>query len=377
MRGALAWVRRLSVAALALHAGAVVCGPEQNAEDRINEVRARPAPEVGKGNWVFVPIPVANPTVGNGLQLAALYLHPKRPGEESAPAATSGIAGMATDQGSRLLGAFHDGSLANDQYRISAFGGYGKFNLRFYGVGDRAPNFSDNPLPYIVEGALLQLRGEARLVDNDRWFAGATYQFVDSSFTLETQQLLPGLPNLAQHFRSAGLGPQVTYDSRDSNYYPRSGQQLRIGWLNYGPTWGGDFRFDKGDVFYNHYLPFGDTSVLGLRARYQAASKETPFLFLPTLDMRGFSRDRYRDARTVSFTSEWRQKFHPRWGYVAYAEAGRIAPTIRELQDARTIATLGAGLRWQVTAERDMHLGIDAAFSSDDRAVFIQIGERF
>ena len=62
---------------------------------------------------------------------------------------------------------------------------------------------------------------------------------------------------------------------------------------------------------------------------------------------------------------------------MAYAEAGRIAPTIRELNDARTIATLGAGLRWQVTAERDMHLGIDAAFSSDDRAVFIQIGERF
>jgi len=35
----------------------------------------------------------------------------------------------------------------------------------------------------------------------------------------------------------------------------------------------------------------------------EPALKDTPFLFLPTLDMRGFSRDRYRDARTVSFTS--------------------------------------------------------------------------
>jgi len=117
--------------------------------------------------------------------------------------------------------------------------------------------------------------------------------------------------------------------------------------------------------------------VLGLRVHYQAASQETPFLFLPTLDMRGFSRDRYRDARTVSFSSEWRQKFHPRWGFVAYAEAGRFAPTMRELMDARTIVTLGTGLRWQVTADRDMNIGLDAAVSTDDRAIFIQIGERF
>ena len=62
---------------------------------------------------------------------------------------------------------------------------------------------------------------------------------------------------------------------------------------------------------------------------------------------------------------------------MAYAEAGRFAPTMRDLAGARTIVTLGTGLRWQATAERDMHIGIDAAFSSDDRAVFIQIGERF
>ena len=371
-----AWVRMLGAGALALHVGAALSGPEQNAEDSINEARSRPAPGAQKGNWVFVPIPIANPTVGNGLQLAALYLHPKKLGEEGAPAATSGIGAMATDTKSKLLGAFHDGSLANDQYRISAFGGYGVFNLRFYGVGDDS-FFADNPAPYEVEGALLQLRGEARLFEGGRWFAGATYQFLDATFTLNTSQIVPGAPDLPGRFKSAGFGPHATYDSRDSNYYPRSGRQFRIGWLNYGSAWGGDFSFNKGDVFYNHYLPFGQTSVLGLRARYQAASKDTPFLFLPTLDMRGFSRDRYRDARTVSFTSEWRHKFAPRWGFVAYGEAGRFAPTMRDLSDARTIVTLGTGLRWQVTAERDMHLGLDFAVSSDDKAVFIQIGERF
>ena len=118
-------------------------------------------------------------------------------------------------------------------------------------------------------------------------------------------------------------------------------------------------------------------SVLAFRAHYQAASEGTPFFALPTLDMRGFSLDRYRDNHTASGTAEWRQTFSDRWGAVAYAEAGRFASSARELRDGRTIRTVGGGVRWRVTAERDMNIGVDYAVSSDVRAVFIQIAERF
>ena len=40
-------------------------------------------------------------------------------------------------------------------------------------------------------------------------------------------------------------------------------------------------------------------------------------------------------------------------------------------------ANWGGGVRWQVTAERDMHLGVDFAVSTDDRAIFVQVGEKF
>ena len=116
---------------------------------------------------------------------------------------------------------------------------------------------------------------------------------------------------------------------------------------------------------------------MALRVRLQDASGGTPFFALPTLDMRGFSSDRYRANDTLSLTAEWRHKFTSRWGMVAYAEAGRFAPSLRELADGRTIKTVGSGVRWRVTAERDMNVGVDFAVSSDDRAVFIQIAERF
>src|SRR5918993_1708032 len=69
---------------------------------------AAPASEQPHGSWVLVPVPVANPTLGNGLQLGALYLHaPSGDG----PPATSGLGAMATDNGTRLVAAFHDQTL--------------------------------------------------------------------------------------------------------------------------------------------------------------------------------------------------------------------------------------------------------------------------
>jgi hypothetical protein len=62
---------------------------------------------------------------------------------------------------------------------------------------------------------------------------------------------------------------------------------------------------------------------------------------------------------------------------MAFAEAGRYADTFSALSDGSTITSYGGGVRWQVTADRDMHLGLDFALSTDDRAVFIQVGERF
>ena len=67
--------------------GLAIAQAEQNAEERFDEARAKPTPVGRQGNWIVVPIPVANPTIGNGLQLAALYLHPRAPSTNRHPEA--------------------------------------------------------------------------------------------------------------------------------------------------------------------------------------------------------------------------------------------------------------------------------------------------
>lgn len=373
-------LRRVRPAALAValvvQLGTALAGIEQNVEDRFAEAQAQPVSAAQWGSWVFVPIPVANPTIGNGLQVAALYLHPKTSQNPKAPSNTSGIGAMVTDGGSRLIGAFHDGSYADDRYRIGAFAGKGKFELTFYGIGDAGSNAAQ-PHPYEMKGTVAQVRGAAKLPGTEAWFVGLTYLYVDATLTVLTSQIVPPLPDLPLPLRNAGLGLNLTYDSRDSNYYPTQGQYFVASGMKFSSSWGGDSSFDKGDVVYNAYLPMSSSSVVALRIRLQATSDDTPFYQLATLDMRGFSRDRYRDNYSLSAAAEWRHRLAPRWGMAAFVEAGQVAPDPGALGSGRTITSYGGGIRWRASADRDLNVGVDVAISTDDRAVFIQIGERF
>lgn len=93
--------------------------------------------------------------------------------------------------------------------------------------------------------------------------------------------------------------------------------------------------------------------------------------------MGGFSNGRYRDQITWSFHSEGRYKFKPHWGLIGFYEVEWFNSKLGDIFDGRRITSYGTGLRWQVTENKQMHLGLDVAFSTEEEAVYIRIGERF
>ena len=349
---------------------------EDNIEERVEDAHKGAAAAPAKGNWVPVPIPISNPTVGTGLQAVLMYLHPKTPGEESSPNATSGLVGLYTNTDSWFVGMFHDDSWANDRFRFSGFIGYGDLNLKYYGVGD-SPFLSDNPIDYEFKMFILAPKFQVRIPSTENWFGGLQYLFIDSDSLFKTSQLLPILPDIRGHIRSAGLGLLTTFDSRDDNYYPTKGQWFEARWTNYGKSWGGDYQYNKFRTFLNHYQPVIDPVVLALRANADVSSGDAPFFDLSYLDMRGFARGRYQDNLTFSLHAEGRYKFLPRWGAVAFVETGWYGSDWDSLLSSQTIYSYGGGIRWQVTKNQKMNLGIDAAFSNDDQAIYVQVGESF
>ena len=75
--------------------GMLLAGPEQTSQEILEQSDKATAMHEKEGSWLPVPIPVSNPTIGTGLQVVLLYLHPKS--NETSPNATSGLAAMYTD----------------------------------------------------------------------------------------------------------------------------------------------------------------------------------------------------------------------------------------------------------------------------------------
>lgn len=328
--------------------------------------------EKDKGKWIPVPIPVANPTVGTGLQAVLMYLHPKK--ENTTHNTTSGIAGLYTNTESWFMGAFHDDYLQGGKYRYSIFMGAGEFNLDYYGIGN---DLGDRSVSYQFNMQVFAPKFQFRIVDQKHWFTGVHYIFLDSDSIFKLSELDPVLPDIDSSVKTAGLGLLLTYDSRDNNYYPTTGQWFETKLTDYRDTWGGEDNYQKTTTYINHYQPVTNDLVIALRANLQTSDGDTPFFDLPTLSMRGFSRDRYRDQYTISLHSEARYKFLPRWGVTGFYEAGWFNNSGSDLFDDETINTIGAGLRWQVAKEQGMNLGVDVAYSSDDYTIYVQVGEGF
>ena len=85
------------------------------------------------GNWVWMPIPIANPTVEVGLAVAAMRLYQIG---ENAPASTTAVGAFATTNGSKGGGIFTKNYLNDDRIRVTGGLGYGDLNLDFFGVGN-------------------------------------------------------------------------------------------------------------------------------------------------------------------------------------------------------------------------------------------------
>lgn len=323
-----------------------------------------------------VPIPVANPTIGAGLQAALLYLHQQTSADPTVPNATSGIVGMYTDTDSWFAGGFHDGNWKDDLYRFRILAGRGEFNLDFFGTGDDSL-LRDNPIPFSIATDAVFSQLLRRIPGSEDWYLGLRYVYFRSNVVFNIGSLIPGLPPVTDDMTTSSLGVMANYDSRDNNYYTSSGSYFEVVWTRDNDAWGSDFSFDKLTSFYNFYYPLSEKSVLALRAHVANAHGDIPFYLLPSLRLRGFPAGQYKDNSSLSGHVEWRRKIHPRWGFILFYEAGNITESMNRILQADTVKAYGCGIRWQVTENKLLNLGIDIGFSKDDYAVYVQVGEKF
>jgi hypothetical protein len=210
-------------------------------------------------------------------------------------------------------------------------------------------------------GPRLDLRSE-RIVD------------VQGGGDLETGAV-PG----ADGFSAAGLGANVTWDTRDGAFWPSRGTFAQ-GWALLYPGLGSQPEFARGGVEVRQFVPLGERRVLGLAGAVEAASDGTPFTLLPRLGstryLRGYREGRYRDRRSWWAQSELRVPVAGRLSATAFGALGDVAPRFDAFRLDTVKAAGGLGLRWRLSDE-GANIRLDVAASANAVELYVLVLEAF
>jgi len=330
-----------------------------------------------KVNFVAMPIPISNPELGNGLAVAAMALY--TPGHSKRPW-TTGLGGFYSDTKSWAVAAFQKAYIDDDKYRVTAGVGTGVFNVDFYGIGQAAGD-AGRSIPIEQTSDFAGVEGLMRLAPN--LYGGIMFRYIGMKTTIQASQVqLPiPLPDFELDSASALIGLAGEYDTRDAEYGPRKGTYATFQYLYGSDALGSDFEYPRLAVAVNGYHGLYEKAVLAWRVSVCASGDDAPFYDLCNYgqqnDLRGYVSGQYRDHFMVATQVEYRRQLHKRWGMVAFAGVGEVAPGVNALSSENLLPAAGLGLRFAASQKYRVNLSVDYAIGKDSDAFYFYIGEAF
>ena len=195
-----------------------------------------------------------------------------------------------------------------------------------------------------------------------------------------------------QNTRISGLGPVVTYDTRDVPLAAFHGDLLDFGATFNGTGLGSDYRFVRYQLDARHFQPLGSTrTILAAQFLGQFHTGDVPFRELAGLGanlggtlynnanlLRGIYEQRFRDRQMIMFQAELRQKLFWRIDGAVFGGVGNVNNYIDKFALRDTKYAGGAGIRFNFLRRDRVNLRLDyAGGTGSSPGILFAIGEAF
>lgn len=178
---------------------------------------------------------------------------------------------------------------------------------------------------------------------------------------------------------SSAFGPVWLFDSRDNQFYPRSGALIESTAYAELPLWGSDFRYLRFFTEASRYMSFWKKNVLVLHFLGQATIGDPPFFSMAQMGgmrwLRGYPAGKFRDKHLLLFQTEWRFPLFWRFKGAMFAGTGSVFGTPGERLHWRYNA--GGGIRFEFDTRQHIHLRLDYGISADNSGFYLTVGEAF
>lgn len=279
----------------------------------------------------------------------------------------------------------------DNQWFVSANFAFYRYPASFFGIGNNT--LSENEERYTNTHPYIRLHAQKNISGN--MYAGGKLFFehtkisdIDSGTILYTEDITGEAGGL-----NTGIGPWITYDTRNHAHYPSSGVKAELSTVFHNKIFGSAYTYVDNVIEVSYFIPTFQKQVLAFNSYNKFLSGNPPFNRMAELGgasrMRGNYEGRFRDKQYFSLQTEYRFQIGRFFAVHAFAGAGEVAVTFSEFTIEGLHYSFGGGGRFFIVPEEKISLRIDYAFGSKsvydtekgknifDRGLYVTIGEAF
>lgn len=325
--------------------------------------------EDGSSRFIFIPYPITEPAIGNGLLAGPVWMR-AGPKDESGPKKPQafGAAALWTDGGSRGVVAFDTRAWADTGWRTTAVAARFDLDLTYSGL---SPLLDEN------RGFTLHLKGAG--VEGDKSLGDGPNSFIlrliSGTAQAQFDSLLPaelsGAPK-SSTITSVGIG--WSRDTRDSVFTPSKGNVLSAGLTTYPQALGSSFDAQSATLQWITYHSGLGRGTLGFNSKMDFSFGNPPFYLRPYISLRGIPALRYPGEQVASVEGEYRWPVSARWDLLVFGGVGTARSDIDGFTGSKSVSTGGVGIRFKVQKLFGLTFGLDFAVGPEGEVTYIQIG---
>ncbi|MDX2190353.1 MAG: BamA/TamA family outer membrane protein [Bacteroidota bacterium] len=251
----------------------------------------------------------------------------------------------------------------------------------YYGIGNNLPLSNQDTITY----SWIRVYNKSLYKITNGIFSGLVYEYVNM-FDLKRNTgntLDKTKPTGFEGSRISGIGPAVTYDTRDNVLNASKGMYLDLTALVYHTYTGSayDFQKVKIDLRYFTTVWVKHRHVLAFQAYGVFVPGNAPFKHLAQLGgdviTRGYYAGRYRNTYFMAFQAEYRLPIWRFIGIVSFAGAGSTASNMSQFENNTIWPSYGGGLRIRISKKDNINIRLDYGVGNGSDGYYINIAEAF
>lgn len=215
-------------------------------------------------------------------------------------------------------------------------------------------------------------------------FIGALYEFQK---VYHIQSNKESLFDTAQVFGKtdhimSGLGSSISYDTRNSSYWPTKGLLIQGTFTYFNSYLGSTYNDLKTTVDVRYFKKLFRNTVVAAQLYNYTNTGQPPIRELAMLggpgNMRGLYQGRFRDNNMTTLIAEYRIPVWKRFSAVVFGGIGNVYRKISELVNNTPKHSFGGGIRFALLPKEKLNIRVDYGYyNQNNQGFYFTVGECF